>query len=88
MKFKLGDMISTERPMRFSAELDGAPAIVELDSSALLKLHDKADTTILTAVAEQRRDRIEAAALRLARGGFATTGGDGILITVSGIDLD
>lgn len=88
MKFKLGDMISGERPTRFSAELDGAPAIVELDSSAVLRLLDKADTRIFTAVLEKRRDAIEAAARRVAQDGFATTSEDGTLIAVSALDLD
>ncbi|KRB86052.1 hypothetical protein ASE00_04730 [Sphingomonas sp. Root710] len=88
MKFKLGDMISTERPTRFSAELDGAPAVVELDSSAVIKLLDKSQTTALTSALEKRRDRIEAAALRLVRDGFVTTGDDGTLIAVSALDLD
>jgi len=88
MQFRLGDMISTERPMRFNAELDGAPSIVELDSSAVLKLLDKADAADFTTVLERRRDAIEAAALRLIQDGFISTGGDRTLITVSALDLD
>jgi hypothetical protein len=87
MSIILGSRIEGAPRPSFHASLDGEAAVVELDSSAVLKLSEPAGIAKLNAILDDKRDRISDAATRLARDGFASRGSNGIEIVVTALDL-
>lgn len=87
MSIILGSRIEGASRPSFHASLDGETAIVELDSSAVLKLSEPAGVARLNKILDDKRDRISDAAARLAREGFANRGDNGIEIVLTALDL-
>jgi len=87
MPLTLGRPIESSSRPRFEADLDGRPAIVELDSGAVFKLADHATGKALTRLLEGRHERIQSAAARLAEQGFLTDVDGVVEILVTALDL-
>lgn len=85
---ELGTLIENSAKPVFAAQLNGEPLTVELDSSAVLKLHDGAAGVGLYALLDSRRAQIRTAAQRLFNERFVSQSDDGTRkIIVSAIDL-
>lgn len=85
---ELGALIENGAKPVFAAQLDGEPLTVELDSSAVLKLHDGASGLGLYTVLDSRRAQIRTVAQRLFNERFVSQSEDGTRkIIVSAIDL-
>jgi len=85
---ELGTLIENGAKPVFAAHLNGEPLTVELDSSAVLKLHDGASGVALYTLLDSRRAQIRTVAQRLFNQRFISRSEDGTRkIIVSAIDL-
>lgn len=87
MSIILGSRVEDAPRPRFHASIDGESAIVELDSSAVLRLAEQAVPPALASVLDEKRDQIRAAAARLAAEGFVTRKAGCAEIVITALDL-
>lgn len=85
--FDLGQLIKYHPRPRFEATAGGLPCIVELDSSAMIKLAGTDIGADATAQILSKAPQIRATAQRLHRQGFVAQDSNGPLIVISAIDL-
>jgi hypothetical protein len=84
---QLGQLSFDAGTPRFTGAIDGRPLIVDLDSSALLRIGNGAYGEALASIIEQRRPWVHSAVEHLLDKGFAVHQDGQVAVRISALDL-